>query len=79
MMYYNFVRIHSALRITPAIAAGMTDRLWEALGDRRAEGWQTRTLQETNFRLTHYRQDTPIEISAILRHHPRSARPVGWA
>jgi IS1 family transposase len=27
--YYNFVRIHSSLRITPAMAAGVTDRLWE--------------------------------------------------
>jgi IS1 family transposase len=29
MMYYNFVRLHSKLRITPAMAAGMSDRLWE--------------------------------------------------
>jgi hypothetical protein len=29
MMYYNFVRNYSALRMTPAIAAGVTDRLWE--------------------------------------------------
>jgi IS1 family transposase len=27
-MHYNFVRIHSALRVTPAMAAGVTDRLW---------------------------------------------------
>jgi hypothetical protein len=27
-MYYNFVRIHKSLRITPAMAAGITDRLW---------------------------------------------------
>ena len=32
MMYYNFVRIHSTLRMTPAMAAGVTDRLWE-IGD----------------------------------------------
>lgn len=25
----TFVRIHSALRVTPAMAAGVTDRLWE--------------------------------------------------
>ena len=31
-MYYNFVRIHYALRMTPAMAAGVTDRLWE-IGD----------------------------------------------
>ena len=28
-MYYNFVRIHGKLRVTPAMAAGVTDRLWE--------------------------------------------------
>jgi hypothetical protein len=30
--YYNFVRIHKTLRVTPAMAAGVTDRLWE-IGD----------------------------------------------
>jgi IS1 family transposase len=29
MMYYNFVRIHKTLKTTPAMAAGVTDRLWE--------------------------------------------------
>ena len=29
MMHYNFVRIHQALRVTPAMAAGVTDRVWE--------------------------------------------------
>lgn len=28
-MYYNFVKIHSSLRMTPAMAAGVTDKLWE--------------------------------------------------
>ena len=32
MMYYNFVRIHSKPRMSPAMAAGVTDRLWE-IGD----------------------------------------------
>ena len=27
--YYNFVRIHKTLKVTPAMAAGVTDRLWE--------------------------------------------------
>jgi hypothetical protein len=26
---YNFIKIHSTLRVTPAMAAGVTDRLWE--------------------------------------------------
>jgi hypothetical protein len=32
MMYYNFVRVHQTLRMTPAMAAGVTKRLWE-IGD----------------------------------------------
>jgi IS1 family transposase len=28
-MYYNFCRIHQTLRMTPAMKAGVTDRLWE--------------------------------------------------
>jgi IS1 family transposase len=30
--FYNFVRIHRTLRMSPAMAAGVTDRLWE-IGD----------------------------------------------
>jgi IS1 family transposase len=30
-MHYNFVRIHQTLRVTPAMAAGITDRLWTVL------------------------------------------------
>lgn len=26
---YNFVKIHRRLRVTPAMAAGVTDRRWE--------------------------------------------------
>lgn len=31
-MYYNFVRVHKSLRMTPAMAAGVTTKLWE-IGD----------------------------------------------
>lgn len=27
-MFYNFVRIHKSLKVTPAMAAGLTERLW---------------------------------------------------
>src|SRR5271156_4050816 len=27
--YYNFVRIHQTLRVTPAMEAGLTDHIWE--------------------------------------------------
>ena len=40
-MYYNFVRIHKSLRTTPAMAAGVTMRLWE-IGDivEMLEAWE---------------------------------------
>jgi IS1 family transposase len=28
-MYYNFCRIHQTLRVTPAMEAGLSDRVWE--------------------------------------------------
>jgi hypothetical protein len=28
-MHYNFVRIHQTLRVTPAMAAGVTEKLWD--------------------------------------------------
>jgi len=28
-MHYNFVRIHKTLKITPAMAANVTPKLWE--------------------------------------------------
>ena len=28
-MHYNFVRIHQSLKVTPAMAAGVTPKLWE--------------------------------------------------
>jgi len=27
-MHYNFARIHKALRVTPAMEAGVTGKLW---------------------------------------------------
>lgn len=32
MMYYNFVRLHKTLRVSPAMAAGVSKKLWE-IGD----------------------------------------------
>lgn len=41
-MHYNFVRIHQTLRCTPAMAAGVTTKLWE-LADmvKVLEDWET--------------------------------------
>ena len=29
--YYNFCRIHRMIRVTPAMEAGITDRVWEVV------------------------------------------------
>jgi hypothetical protein len=40
-MHYNFCRIHKTLRVTPAMAAGVTDRGW-SIADivKMLEGWE---------------------------------------
>lgn len=47
--YYNFVRIHQMLRVTPAMAAGVTDKLWE-IGDVIAmlEEWESNPRPASN-------------------------------
>jgi hypothetical protein len=29
MTFYNFARIHKTLRVAPAMAAGISDRVWD--------------------------------------------------
>jgi IS1 family transposase len=42
-MHYNFVRIHQSLRVTPAMAAGVTHRLWSITDMVRIiEEWEAR-------------------------------------
>jgi hypothetical protein len=45
LMHYNFVRIHTTLRCTPAMAAGVTTKLWE-LADmvKVLEEWEARQM-----------------------------------
>lgn len=40
LAFYNFVRIHKTLKVTPAMAAGITNRLWslEDVANRIADG-----------------------------------------
>ena len=45
--YYNFVRFHKTLRMSPAMAAGVTDRLCE-IGDHdagRCDGYTARKVR----------------------------------
>ena len=50
-LYYNFVRLHKTLKVSPAIAAGVADKLWnvedivaliDARDARRVEGRKSR-------------------------------------
>jgi len=41
-MHYNFVRIHKTLKMTPAMAAGVTPKLWEMADMVKVlEDWET--------------------------------------
>lgn len=56
-MYYNFVRIHQTLRVTPTMAAGVTDRVWEisdivALLDQRQEQERTERKEKNDWKLS---------------------------
>jgi len=46
-MFYNFVRMHQTLKMSPAMAAGVTDRLWE-MSDLVAmlEAWETKEKRD---------------------------------
>jgi len=47
-MYYNFVRVHKTIRVTPAMAANVTKRLWE-MSDivDVLEAWESATQLQT--------------------------------
>lgn len=63
-MYYNFVRIHQTLKVTPAMAAGVTDRLWE-IGDivEAIENWETAKRLALQSRERSFALQTPKKIS----------------
>lgn len=45
--YYNFVRLHKTLKVTPAMAAGVTDRLWEMTDlVEMLEAWETKEKRD---------------------------------
>lgn len=46
-MFYNFIRIHQTLKVTPAMAAEVTDRLWE-IKDlvEMIESWETKEKRD---------------------------------
>lgn len=49
-MYYNFVRVHQTLKVSPAMAAGVTDRLWEVSDIVKVlEAWEAQQGGEPQF------------------------------
>jgi IS1 family transposase len=58
-MHYNFCRIHMTLRVTPAMAAGVTDRLWE-IGD------IVRLLEEREVRIA--AEERIEQLRGVYRH-----------
>ncbi len=48
-MHYNFVRIHQTLRVTPAMEAGVTDRLWSLEDvDEIVDEWEAAQTEKSN-------------------------------
>jgi len=51
-MYYNFVRIHQSLRVTPAMATGVSTTLWSLTDTVRViEDWEAIRVQKLADRL----------------------------
>src|SRR6185369_3575334 len=49
-MFYNFVRIHQTLKMSPAMAAGVTDKLWEVSDLVQVlEDWEAQQDSEPSF------------------------------
>lgn len=72
-MFYNFVRVHKTLRVTPAMAAGITDRLWE-IGDIVAviEGWEA---EQATAGITYEVGENRIGGGFYVRVLPRYSEP----
>jgi len=51
-MHYNFVRIYQSLRVTPAMAAGVTSKLWSLTDMARViEDWEAARAAKPGDRL----------------------------
>ena len=56
MMFYNFVRMHQTLKMSPAMAAGVTDKLWE-ISDlvQVLEDWEAQRDNEPSFEIEQHK------------------------
>ncbi len=67
--YYNFIRIHQTLKVTPAMAAGVTEKLWEMDGLVEViEQWELANKQpEYNFVVRKYDIGKGYSVSVLWR------------
>jgi IS1 family transposase len=69
VMYYNFIRIHQTLRVTPAMAAGVTEKLWD-MNDLvvMLEGWELANFKpEYQFVVRQYAIGKGHSVSVLWR------------
>jgi IS1 family transposase len=68
-MYYNFVRIHQTLKVTPAMAAGVSQKLWEVSDIVEVlEQWELANYKpEYNFVVRQYRIGKGYSVSVLWR------------
>ena len=71
-LYYNFVRIHKTLKVTPAMAAGVTDRLWEVADTARAVFDQTDAPSSLRAKGKHF------DWACFPRRRGASPPPLWW-
>lgn len=75
-MFYNFCRIHQSLRVTPAMAAGVTDKLWDVTDIVRVidefESAPEEAEAVENEDLKRLREDAPGFVPGRLRHPPKN-------
>jgi IS1 family transposase len=66
-MFYNFVRIHQTLKMTPAMAAGVTEKLWE-IGDivQVLEDFENQRKAEPSFKIERERIGVEYFVRATL-------------
>src|SRR5713101_5416376 len=70
--HYNFVRVHRTLRCTPAMTAGVTDRLWsvEELIHHRNQWLMGQAMSGRKKRPEKHQRDTQTGQSKTQPHHP---------
>ncbi len=87
-MFYNFVRVHQTLKVSPAMAAGVTDRLWEVQDIVQVlEAWEVQQDKEPSFEVEEnkigggwfVRAIFPNgETEAIYNNFPTKAEAIRW-